>query len=157
MIYLDFGATSFQKPPAVFRAAEKAMRTCANPGRGGYPAAMAASQVIYDCREAAAALFSCRPEQVVLTTSCTHGLNIAIHTLVKPGDKVVISGFEHNAVTRPLHALGANVCVAGRRLFDWENMLEDFDRALKGADAAVFTACMINSLRPLGSWKEQEQ
>lgn len=25
------------------------------------------------------------------------------------------------------------------------------------ADAAVFTACMINSLRPLGSWKEQEQ
>ncbi|MDY3225800.1 MAG: aminotransferase class V-fold PLP-dependent enzyme [Candidatus Faecousia sp.] len=139
MIYLDFGATSFQKPPAVFRAAEKAMRTCANPGRGGYPAAMAASQVIYDCREAAAALFSCRPEQVVLTTSCTHGLNIAIHTLVKPGDKVVISGFEHNAVTRPLHALGANVCVAGRRLFDWDNMLEDFDRALKGADAAVFT------------------
>ena len=25
------------------------------------------------------------------------------------------------------------------------------------ADAAVFTACMINSLRPLGAWKEQEQ
>ena len=25
------------------------------------------------------------------------------------------------------------------------------------ADAAVFTACMIHSLRPLGSWKEQEQ
>lgn len=25
------------------------------------------------------------------------------------------------------------------------------------ADAAVFTACMINSLRPLGAWKEQEE
>ena len=139
MIYLDFGATSFHKPQAVFRAAEKAMHTCANPGRGGYYAAMEAARTIYDCREAAAALFSCQPEQVVLTTSCTHGLNIAIRTLVKPGDQVVVSGFEHNAVTRPLHALGANIKVAGRRLFDWDNTLEAFDRELTGADAAVFT------------------
>ena len=35
MIYLDSGATSFRKPPAVYRAVEKAMRTCANPRRGG--------------------------------------------------------------------------------------------------------------------------
>ena len=118
MIYLDFGATSFRKPQTVFRAAERAMRTCANPGRGGYAAAMEAAQVIYDCREAAAKLFSCRPEQVVLTTSCTHGLNLAIRSLVKPGAKVVVSGFEHNAVVRPLYALGAELRVAGRKLFD---------------------------------------
>lgn len=139
MIYLDAGATSFHKPPSVFRAAEKAMRTCANPGRGGYDAAMAAAKAVYDCREAAAALFSCEPAQVVLTTSCTHGLNIAIRSLIKPGDKVVVTGFEHNAVTRPLHALGADIVVAGRRLFDWSETLEAFERALKTADAAVFT------------------
>lgn len=140
MIYLDNGATSFHKPPAVYRAVTDAMRSCANPGRGGYGAAMAASRKIYGCREAAAELFDCEPEQVVLTTSCTHGLNIAIRSLVKPGSRVVVSGFEHNAVTRPLHALGARVTVAGRKLFDREDTLSRFAEALRrDQDAAVFT------------------
>lgn len=140
MIYLDNGATSFHKPPAVYRAVMDALRSCANPGRGGYPAAMTAARKIYGCREQAARLFDCEAQQVILTTSCTHGLNIAIRTLVKPGDRVVISGFEHNAVTRPLHALKAKITVAGRRLFDWQDTLQQFETALrKGQDAAIFT------------------
>lgn len=140
MIYLDNGATSFHKPERVYRAVERAMRTCANPGRGGYGAAMEASRQLFACRERASELFDCKPEQVVLTNNCTHGLNLAIHSLVKPGSRVVVSGFEHNAVTRPLYALDARIRVAGRRLFDWEDTLEAFDRELKkGADAAVFT------------------
>ncbi len=140
MIYLDNGATSFYKPDCVARAMARAMATCANPGRGGYPAAMRAAQTVYDCREQAAAMFACKPEQVVFTPNCTQGLNLAIHTLVKPGSRVVISGFEHNAVTRPLHRLNAKIRVAGRRLFHPENTLTEFEDALKaGADAAVFT------------------
>ena len=140
MIYLDNGATSFHKPAQVYRAVEQAMRRCANPGRGGYPAAEEAARQVYGCREAAAALFDCLPEQVVLTANCTHGLNIAIASLVKPGGRVVISGFEHNAVTRPLHALGAHIRVAGRKLFDWEDTLARFAEALEeGPEAAVFT------------------
>ena len=140
MIYLDNGATSFQKPPAVAAAVVRAMRTCANPGRGGHPAAMEAARTVFHCREKAAALFDCQPEQVVFTNNCTHGLNIAIRTLVKPGGWVVVSGFEHNAVTRPLYGLDARIAVAGRKLFDWDDTLESFEKALrKGADAAVFT------------------
>lgn len=140
MIYLDNGATSFHKPPAVYRAVQDAMRSCANPGRGGYGAAMAAARRIYGCREEAGKLFDCDPDRVVLTTSCTHGLNIAVRSLVKPGGRVVVSGFEHNAVTRPLHALGAKITVAGRKLFDWEDTLDRFEASLRrGADAAVFT------------------
>ena len=140
MIYLDNGATSFHKPPAVYRAVLDAMRSCANPGRGGYPAAMTAARKIYGCREQAAQLFDCEPHQVVLTTSCTHGLNIAIHSLVRAGSHVVLTGFEHNAVTRPLHALGAKITVAGRKLFDWEDTMSRFEDALRrGADAVVFT------------------
>ncbi len=140
MIYLDNGATSFHKPAAVRQAVLQAMEQCANPGRGGYPAAMAAAETVYRCRERAAELFDCEPEQVVFTSNCTHGLNIAIRDLVKPGATVVISGFEHNAVTRPLHMLGARIKVAGRRLFDWDNTLEEFEKALReGVDAAVFT------------------
>lgn len=140
MIYLDNGATSFHKPPQVLQAVCRAMHTCANPGRGGYTAAMEAGRVVYRCREEAAALFDCLPEQVVFTGSCTQGLNMAIRTLVKPGSRVLISGFEHNAVTRPLHLLGADIRVAGRKLFDRDDTLEAFARGLhSGVDAAVFT------------------
>ena len=140
MIYLDNGATSFHKPPTVARAMVKALQTCANPGRGGYEASMEASEVVFSCRQRAGALFDCRPEQVIFTSSCTHGLNIAIHSLVQPGSRVLISGFEHNAVIRPLHLAGAQVIVAGRRLFDQANALEEFEKCLRsGVDVAIFT------------------
>ena len=140
MMYLDNGATSFHKPGRVYRAVLDAMKTCANPGRGGHAAAIRAARRVFQCRETAAAFFDCQPEQVVLTSSCTHGLNIAIRSLVKPGDPVLISGFEHNAVTRPLHALGAEIRVAGRKLFDWEDTIHSFEQELrKKPKAAVFT------------------
>ena len=140
MIYLDHGATSFPKPPRVIRAVGEAMASCANPGRGSHAAARAGAEVLYRCREAAGELFHVTPENVVLTQNCTQGLNMAIRTLVKPGDRVVISGFEHNAVTRPLYGLGARVTAAGRRLFDREDTLRSFRKALnQGAKCAVFT------------------
>ena len=140
MMYLDNGATSFVKPPEVRAAVLSALDRCANPGRGGYASAMAAAETVYRCRESAAKLFDCQPEQVAFTSNCTHGLNIAIRTLVQPGDKVVISGFEHNAVTRPLHALGAEIIVAGRKLFDWEDTLQSWEDALRRRPkAAIFT------------------
>lgn len=140
MIYLDNGATSFHKPAAVYQAVARAMQTDANSGRGNYGASASAAKRNFECREQAGKLFDCRSDQVVFTFNCTHGLNIAIHSLVKPGSRVVISGFEHNAVARPLYALGADVRVAGRRLFDWDDTLDAFRRELRqGADAAVFT------------------
>ena len=140
MIYLDNGATSFHKPVGVADGVRKALFTCANPGRGGYPASMEASKTVLSCRERAGRLFGCQPEQVAFTCNCTHGLNIAIRTLVKPGSRVVISGFEHNAVTRPLRGLTDKIVVAGRKLFDWEDTLGSFEKALRqGADVAVFT------------------
>lgn len=140
MIYLDNGATSFPKPPQVIRAAAKAMACAANPGRGGYEAAMEAARTVFDCREQAAGLFSCKPEQVVLTANCTHGLNIAVESIIKPGSRVLVSGFEHNAVMRPLYARDCRVTVAGRRLFCRDALLEEFRAALRqGMDGAVFT------------------
>jgi len=140
VIYLDNGATTLRKPFCVIQAVCRALQTCGNPGRGGHTAAMEAARVVYETREKAATLFECKPEQVAFTSSCTHGLNIAIHTLVKHGDPVVISGFEHNAVTRPLHALNAKISIAGRKLFDPANTLEEFEKAIrKPVKAAIFT------------------
>ena len=142
MIYLDNGATSFRKPRAVAQAVAWAMAHCANPGRGGHSGAMTAAKTVYRCRETAAEMFDCRPEQVVFTANCTHGLNLAIHSLVRSGSRVAISGFEHNAVTRPLHARKVQTVVAGRKLFDQEDTLSRFEDALKsGVSAAVVTHC----------------
>ena len=140
MIYLDHGATSYPKPPQVVAALRDAAVHATSPGRGGYSTAMLGSKIVFDCRLAAAEFFHCRPEQVVFTGSCTQSLNIAIHDLVKSGDKVIISGFEHNAVTRTLKGYGAKILVAGRKLFDWYDMLVQFEEALrKGADLAIFS------------------
>lgn len=140
MIYLDHGATTLHKPDSVRQAVSWAINNCGNPGRGGHPASICAGEAVFRCREQAGKLFCISPERVVFTSNCTHGLNIAINTLVKPGSRVVISGFEHNAVTRPLYALKAQITIAGRRLFDQEDTLQEFEAALRrGQDAAVFT------------------
>ena len=88
MIYLDAGATTLQKPPAVALAVQSAMRRMATPGRGGHPPAMRAADAVYDCRCLAGALFDAQPEQVVFTMNATHALNLAIKTLVKPGGRI---------------------------------------------------------------------
>ncbi|MBQ9045448.1 MAG: aminotransferase class V-fold PLP-dependent enzyme [Oscillospiraceae bacterium] len=140
MIYLDAAATSFQKPASVRRAVLDAMTHATSPGRGAHPTAARAAAAVYACRDRAARLFSVpEPERVVFTMNATHGLNIAIRTLVRPWDPVVISGYEHNAVTRPLHALGAKLRVASGRLFDPDAVLEDFRKRLPGAKCAVAT------------------
>ncbi len=144
MIYLDSAATSLLKPPTVAEAVSRAVRELASPGRGAHPPAMRAADTVYRCRELAAELFhTASPEQVVFTSNATHGLNLSIRSLVGEGDPVVISGFEHNAVTRPLHAMGCELRVAGERLFDPEESLTAFQRALPGAKLAVCT-CVSN-------------
>ena len=141
MIYLDSAATTMQKPTTVATAAAWAIDHLASPGRGGHWPAMAAAEKAFACREAAARLFHVEdPERVVFTFNATHGLNIAIKTLARPGSRVVISGYEHNAVTRPLHALGADIRVARSPLFDQRAAAEAFRRELdRGADLAVCT------------------
>lgn len=144
MIYLDNAATSLPKPPAVIQAVTEALCTCASVGRSGHEAAQHAADLAFSCRKLAGEMFGCTPEQVVFTMNATHGLNLAIHTLVKDGDPVVISGFEHNAVLRPLHARKAKIRVVGRRLFDPEQMMADFRNAITSQTKAVICTHVSN-------------
>lgn len=142
MIYFDAGATTLQKPEAVRRAMYQAVHTLSSPGRGSYPATRRAEETDLRCRMAAAELFHVDdPAHVVFTSCATHGLNIAIRTLVKPGSRVVISGYEHNAVTRPLHAIpNVEIAVADGPLFGPAAMLAQFRQALaQPADAVICT------------------
>ena len=140
MIYLDNAATSLIKPVGVENAVVNAMRSMASPGRGAHAPAMRAAETVFECREAAARLFKVADaENVVFTMNATHALNIAIRSVVKPGSRVLVSGFEHNSVTRPLRMLTDDITVAGSRLFDEENTLSEFDEKLRRADAVVCT------------------
>ncbi len=142
MIYFDSAATTLQKPASVPTAVADAISHMTTPGRGDHPAARMAADLMLRCRMEAAALFDVpQPENVILTSNATHGLNTAIRSLVSPGDTVVISGYEHNAVTRPLHAIGNVSCrIVNGRLFDPEQMAEGFRKALDGrVRAAVCT------------------
>ncbi len=144
MIYLDSAATSLQKPPEVTRAVVRAMQSCASPGRGDHAAAMRAAETVFACREEAAALFHMtQPENVIFTMNATHALNIAIHSLVREGMRVAVSGFEHNAVMRPLYTSGASILTSDTPLFDSETMINWFERHLPECDAAVCT-CVSN-------------
>jgi len=106
-IYLDNAATSFPRPESVYRAVDHTLRDIgASPGRGGYRMALDASRLLYEVREQLAVLFGIQDSsRLVFTSSCTEALNLALFGILKAGDRVVTSGMEHNAVSRPLQAL----------------------------------------------------
>lgn len=142
MIYLDSAATTLQKPSSVSAAVCRAMGQMSSPGRGSHRSAMLAAETVFQCRETAARLFgAAKLDYVVFTSNATHGLNIAIKSTVKPGSSVMITGYEHNAVTRPLRAIpNVSIQVAQGPLFCPDLLLEKVQEILKkGVDAAVCT------------------
>ena len=107
MIYLDNAATSWPKPPVVLKAMIDALEhSGGNPGRSGHRLSIEAARIVYDTRETIASFFNLKdPLRVIFTNNATHSINIILHGLLKPGDSVVASSMEHNAVMRPLRNL----------------------------------------------------
>jgi len=106
-VYLDNAATSWPKPEAVYLAVDQFMRQVgATPGRGGYQQEEEAQQIADETRSALARLFNAPdPQGVVFTLNATYALNMALKGLLQPGDHVITSSIEHNAMWRPLKAL----------------------------------------------------
>lgn len=107
MIYLDNAATSRPKPDAVVAAVLAALADAGNPARGAHGPALEAGRVLWRTRSAAGRLFGVRADQVVLTHSATHALNIAVAGLLAPGDHLITTDLEHNSVLRPAYAARA--------------------------------------------------
>jgi cysteine desulfurase family protein len=107
VIYFDNAATSWPKPPGVAEAMVRFLAEVgANPGRAAHRLANASGGIVYDAREAVAELFHAPdPLRVVFGANVTEALNLALRGLLRPGDHVVTSSMEHNAVMRPLRTL----------------------------------------------------
>lgn len=103
-IYLDHAATSFPKPPGVCEAVDFYQRSLGTAvGRSTTRAGIEVQRTIDGCRARVARLFQAeRPEQVIFTFNGTDSLNLAIHGLLRPGDRAIATVWEHNSVLRPL-------------------------------------------------------
>lgn len=105
MIYLDNAATSFPKGENVVDAVTEYMKNGSNPGRSGHRLALWAEEQITIARTRVNALFrGPGPDHVAFGLNATMALNAVVNHLANRGGRVLISAFEHNSVTRPLHA-----------------------------------------------------
>ena len=98
-IYFDQASTSFPKAPGV--AYLTSLGT--NVNRGCYEDAYAAEETVFNTRKLLAQLFHFPlTKNVILTGNITQSLNMLLKGLLRPGDHVLVSSMEHNAVMRPL-------------------------------------------------------
>lgn len=106
MAYFDNAATTYPKPATVYDFMDKFYREAgANAGRGNYGIAQGAGRLIAETRDLIKDLLHCPAKQVIFTSTATVALNMILQGLIKFGVKrIYISPFEHNAVTRTLHA-----------------------------------------------------
>ena len=106
IIYFDNAATSNFKPRCVKKEFNKALDSSANPGRSGHKLSLKNAMKVWNTREIIASHFGLEnAENVIFTKNCTEALNIAIQGLLKTGNHVICSCFEHNSVLRPLKTL----------------------------------------------------
>ncbi len=103
-VYFDHGSTSWPKAPGVAEAmAELLQKGAFNINRGSYEGAYEVEEVVLKTRDQLAWLFGAQDSRnVIFTPGITYSLNYFIKGFLKPGDHVLVSGLEHNAVMRPL-------------------------------------------------------
>ena len=110
-IYMDYACTSYPKPDEVIRAMTDYMiRIGSNVSRSSYGTAYEAEEIVYDTRAMLCDLFH-GPDvkNVIFTKNITESLNVLLKGLLKPGDHVLVSAMEHNAVMRPLNQIAGEL------------------------------------------------
>ncbi|HDP70032.1 MAG TPA: aminotransferase class V-fold PLP-dependent enzyme [Actinobacteria bacterium] len=135
-IYFDNAATSYPKPPCALEACKDfTERVGANPGRSGHRLSVEAGRILYDARASLAELFNIEdPLQIIFTYNATYAVNVALFGLLKPGDHVITSSIEHNAIARPLRYLESQGVELMRVPVDPKSCQidpDDFKKALK--------------------------
>lgn len=106
-IYLDQASTTYPKPKCVANAVYEYMTgNGCNINRGCYENAYDTEEVILETREMLCELFdSSDCKNVIFTKNVTESLNVVLKGFLKPGDHVLVSSMEHNAVMRPIRQL----------------------------------------------------
>jgi cysteine desulfurase / selenocysteine lyase len=144
--YLDFAATSAIRPPAVAEAMARFVLECgATPGRGGHERALEAGRLALRCRQALQRLLGLAgdPGRIAFMHNATHALNSALWGVLRRGDAVVVTAYDHNAVLRPAAFLAKERGVRVRLVHgtpSGEIDYEEAERLLRGARLLVVTS-----------------
>ncbi len=140
MIYFDNAATSGIKPKRVIKTTENAMKYfSANPGRSGHLFSVKCADEVFKVREKVANFFGASgPENVVFTMNCTHSINCILKGVLKRGDHVLVSSFEHNAVMRPLIKTGIAFDIVNISLDNDDETVELFRKKIKPNTRMIF-------------------
>jgi cysteine desulfurase / selenocysteine lyase len=158
--YLDFAATSAIRPPRVAEAVHRFLvEVGSTPGRGGHRLALEAGRLALGCRQAVTRVLGLGsdPSRVAFCQNATQALNTALAGVLRSGDAVVVTAFDHNAVLRPVHRLASERGVevrmvegdAGGNLdLDGARMLLDGARLLvvNGASNVLGTSLPVRDL-----------
>ena len=154
--YFDNAATTFPKPDCVYDFMDSFYRRSgANAGRGQYKISAESSRIIFETRELVKELLECPNKDVIFTPTATIALNMILQGVIASAslsnrknchselvsesqmnqvrhDKLItvyISPFEHNAVTRVLHALEKQNAINVKVLpFGVTNFSYDFEK-----------------------------
>jgi len=118
-VYFDNAATTWPKPEPVYAFMDAFFRSHGvNPGRGGHALAVEAEEMVIETRAMLARFFGFAgsPSRVVFAQNGTDALNQAIGGLTSPGDHLVTTRLEHNAVLRTVNHLERDGDVAVSRV-----------------------------------------
>ncbi len=112
MVYFNNAATTYPKPAVVYEAMDEYYRHNAGSlGRGGNEM-VSGSALVADTRNLLKELLHASQHEVIFTPTATLALNMIIQGMMKTNVKnVYITPFEHNAVTRVLHAYADKINV----------------------------------------------
>lgn len=142
-IYLDQASTSFPKAPGVAQAMmDYLTMNGVNVNRGCYSSAYSAEEVIYETRQLLAELFHfSKCKNVIFTPNVTTSLNFILKGFLKPGDHILVSAMEHNAVMRPVVQL-ASLGISFDRIpcrTDGSMILEKVEELIRPETKAIVT------------------
>ncbi len=106
-VYCDNGSTSFPKTPGLGKVIGNHIDNSGyNISRGGYSGAYNVESDVLETYDLIGELFGVKEKKnIVFTPGATWGLNMVMKGLLNPGDHVITTSMEHNAVVRPLAEL----------------------------------------------------
>ncbi|NLD83956.1 MAG: aminotransferase class V-fold PLP-dependent enzyme, partial [Clostridiales bacterium] len=150
--YFDNAATSYPKAPEVANAMRHYVQDVgANVNRANYEESTAAAMTLLSLRERLCRLFHfAHVRYAVVTPGMTYALNQALKGYLRPGDHVLVSSMEHNAVMRPLAQL-ADLGVSVSRIPCGRDGLMDPQDAEKLIRPNTRLACIIHASNVSGS------
>lgn len=106
MIYLDHAATSHPKPAVVLAAIRRWYEELGvSAERGDSDRCSEVRRGVIAARRRLGAMCGVPADRVAFVSGATEALNLALRAVLRPGDAVLTTAFEHSSVVRPLRAL----------------------------------------------------